>query len=174
MSGNLSTVEKSVEEILIDLMAEKVMFTGVHASLMTILQESPSTAHRSSQTTTEKRSKHRDDLANAKLIPSVLPDYIPPLAGMVSHDNIPCDFDYTLITTCLPKGIRAVGPQLGLFPDLKIIDFNLGDRKNYAMLAPHCYLTKTNRKKPKIVPQPWIKDIERSMIPNVMNIPHFG
>jgi hypothetical protein len=82
---------------------------------------------------TEKRSKHRDDLVNAKLIPSVLPDYIPPLAGVVSHDNVPRDFEYTLITAYLPKGIRAVGPQLGLIPDLKINDFNLGDRKNYAL-----------------------------------------
>jgi hypothetical protein len=111
---------------------------------------------------------------NAKLIPSVLPDYIPPLAGVVSHDNVPRDFEYTLITAYLPKGIRAVGPQLGLIPDLKISDFNLGDRKNYALLAPHRYLTKMTGKKPKIVPQPWIKEIVRSTILNVMKIPHFG
>jgi hypothetical protein len=29
-------------------------------------------------------------------------------------------------------------------------------------------------KKPKIVSQPWIKEITRSMILNVMKIPHFG
>jgi hypothetical protein len=29
-------------------------------------------------------------------------------------------------------------------------------------------------KKPKIVPQPWIKEIVRSTILNVMKIPHFG
>jgi hypothetical protein len=57
-----------------------------------------------------------------------------------------------LITVYLPKGIRAVGPQLGLIPDLKISDFNLGDRKNYVLLAPHRYLTKMTGKKPKIVP----------------------
>jgi hypothetical protein len=72
------------------------------------------------------------------------------------------------------KGIRAVGPQLGLIPALKISDFNLGDRKNYAMLAPHRYLTKMTGKKPKIVPQSWIKEIARSTILNVMKIPHFG
>jgi hypothetical protein len=41
------------------------------------------------------------------------------------------------------------------------------------MLAPHRYLTKTTRKKPKIVPQSWIKGIMRSTILNVMQIPHF-
>jgi hypothetical protein len=51
--------------------------------------------------------KHRDDLANVKLIPSILPDYIPPLAGAVSRDSVPRDFDYTVITAYLPKGIRS-------------------------------------------------------------------
>jgi len=58
----------------------------------------------------EKRSKHHDDLVNTKQILSILPDYIPPLAGVVSHDNVPHDFEYTLIMTYLPKGIHAVGP----------------------------------------------------------------
>jgi hypothetical protein len=99
-----------------------------------------------------------------------LPNYIPPLAGAVSRDSVPRDFEYTLITAYLPKGIRAVG----LIPALKINDFNLGDKKNYAMLAPHRYLAKTTRKKPKIVPLSWIKEIARSTILNVMKIPHFG
>jgi hypothetical protein len=43
MSGDLSAVEKSIEEILIDLMAEKVMSTGVQALSMRGLQASPST-----------------------------------------------------------------------------------------------------------------------------------
>jgi hypothetical protein len=96
------------------------------------------------------------------------------MSGAVSRDNVPCDFEYMLITAYILKGIRAVGPHLGLIPDLKISDFNLGDMKNYAMLAPHRYLTKTTGKKPNIVPYPWIKEIERSMILNVMKIPHFG
>jgi hypothetical protein len=54
------------------------------------------------------------------------------------------------------------------------VTFNLDDIKNYAMLAPHRYLMKMTGKKPKIVPQPWIKEIARSMILNVMKIPHFG
>jgi hypothetical protein len=56
---------------------------------------------------------------------------------------------------------------------LKINDFNLGDRKNYDMLAPHKYFTKTTGKKLKIIPQSWTMDITRSMILNVMKIPHF-
>jgi hypothetical protein len=47
MSGDLSAVEKSVEEILIDLMAEKVMSAGIQASSMGGLQASPSTGRRS-------------------------------------------------------------------------------------------------------------------------------
>jgi hypothetical protein len=176
MSGKCSAVEKSVEEILIDLMTEKVMYVGVQVSSTGILQASPSIGRRSepSRTTTEKRNKNHDDLANAKQIPSVLSDYILPLAGAVSHDNVLRDFEYTLITAYLPKGICAVRPQLGLIPTLKISDFNLGDKKNYVMLAPHRYLTNTTGKKPKIVPQPWKKEIARSTILNVMKIPHFG
>jgi hypothetical protein len=140
------------------------------------VQASPSTAHGSgpSRAATEKRTKHRDDLANAKLIPSILPDYIPPLAGVVSRDSVPRDFDYTVITAYLPKGIQAVRPQLERIPTLNISDYNLGDRKSYGMLAPHKYLTKTKGKKSKIIPQPWTMDIARSTVLNVMKIPHFG
>jgi hypothetical protein len=110
MSDEISTVEKSVEEILIDLMAEKVMSARVQASSMRGVQASPSTARgsRQSRAAAEKRTKHCDDLVNAKLIPSILPKYIPPLAGVVSCDSVPRDFDYTLITAYLSKGIRIV------------------------------------------------------------------
>jgi hypothetical protein len=66
MSDELSAVEKSVEEVLIDMMAERVMSTGVQASSTRGVQASPSTAHGSgpSRLTTEKRTKHKDDLAN--------------------------------------------------------------------------------------------------------------
>jgi hypothetical protein len=90
---------------------------------------------------------------NAKLIPPILSDYILSLAVIVSHDSVPRYFEYTLITAYLLKGIRVVGPQLGLIPDLKINDFNLGDRKNYVLLASHKYLTKTMGKNSKRVPQ---------------------
>jgi hypothetical protein len=109
-----------------------------------------------------------------KLIPSVFPDYIPPLVGAVSRDNVLWDFEYTLITAYLPKGICAVAPQLEQILMLKISDLNLGDRKNYGIPAPHKYLTKTTGKKSKIIPQPWTMDIARSKILNVMKIPHFG
>jgi hypothetical protein len=59
---------------------------------------------------------------------------------MVNRDKIPWDYEYILITTYIPKGIRVVGSQLGKIPSLKNNEFNLGDRKNYAMLAPHRYL----------------------------------
>jgi hypothetical protein len=50
MSDELSTSEKIVEEVLIDLMIERVMFeremsTSIQASSMRGLQASPSTAH---------------------------------------------------------------------------------------------------------------------------------
>jgi hypothetical protein len=165
-----------MEEILIDLMAEKVMSIGVQDSSTVGLQESPSNGHQygPSRTVTEKRSKHRDDLAIAKKTPSILLDYIPPLASAVSHDSVPRDFEYTLINAYLPKGIHIVGPHLGLILALKISDFNLDDRNNYVMLAPHRYLMKMTGKKPKIVPQLWIKEIVRSTILNVMKIPHFS
>jgi hypothetical protein len=176
MSSELSDVEKSVEEILIDLMAEKVMFARIQASSTRGVQDSPSTARVSGpfRAATEKRNKHRDDLANAKLIPSIMPDYISPLADAVSRDNVSRDFDYTLITVYFPKGIRTGKPQLDKILTLNINDFNLGDRKNYNMIAPHRYLTKSKGKKSKIIPQPWTMDIARSTILNVMKKPHFG
>jgi hypothetical protein len=54
MSGEHSALEKSVEEILVELMDERVMFIGIHASSTGGLQASPSTESRSSQTATEK------------------------------------------------------------------------------------------------------------------------
>jgi hypothetical protein len=42
------------------------------------------------------------------------------------------------------------------------------------MLAPHRYLTKTTGKKPRLVSQPWIKELAQSTVLNVMKIPHFG
>jgi hypothetical protein len=83
MSDEFSVVEKVLKEVLIDLMEERVMSIGVQASSTRGVQASSSTARgsRPSRVEDEKRTKHRDDLANAKLIPSVLPNYIPPLAS---------------------------------------------------------------------------------------------
>jgi hypothetical protein len=84
------------------------MSTGVQASSTRGLQSSPSTAHVSgpSRPLVEKRTKHKDDLENVKLIPSILPKYIPPLAGTVNHHSVPRDFEYTMVTLYLPKGIH--------------------------------------------------------------------
>jgi hypothetical protein len=88
-----------------------------------------------------------------------LPEYIPPLAGMVNHKSIPHDFEYMLITTYILKGIHVVGPQLRHILALKNNDFNLGDQKNYVILALHRYLMKMTRKKQHIVSQSWIKEL---------------
>jgi hypothetical protein len=45
MSDELNAAEKCVEEVLIDLMAEKVMSAGIQASSTRGVQASPSTAH---------------------------------------------------------------------------------------------------------------------------------
>jgi hypothetical protein len=91
MLDELSTVEKTLEEILIDLIAERVMSTGVQASLTRGVKASLLSARgsRPSRVADVKRTKHQDDLANAKLIPSILPDYIPPPANVVNNDRVP-------------------------------------------------------------------------------------
>jgi hypothetical protein len=176
MSGEPNDFEKSVEEVLRKLMADRPVSEGIQASSTRGLQASPSTGRRSTRINpvTEQRSKHHSDLANAKQIPSILPEYILPLAGTVNHDSIPHDFEYSVFTAYILKGIHIVGSQLGKIPLLKHNDFNLGDQKNYAMLAPHRYLMKTTRKKPHLIPQPWIKELAQSTILNVMKILHFG
>jgi hypothetical protein len=110
MLDEISATRKVVEYILIDLMAEKVMSTRIQGSSTRGVQASVSTAHGYglSYVMTEKRTKHRDDLANVKLIPSILLDYIPPLAGVVSRDSVSGDFDYIVIIVYLPKGIQLV------------------------------------------------------------------
>ena len=64
-----------------------------------------------------------------------------------------------LITVYILKGIHIVGPQLGYIPSFKKNNFNLRDRKNYLMLAPHRHMMNMTRKKPCIVSHPWIKEI---------------
>jgi hypothetical protein len=86
MSDEFSAAEESVREVLASLRAERVMSerglsTGLQASSMRGVQASPSTARAgTSQAGTERRTKHKDDMANAKLVPSILPTYIPPLS----------------------------------------------------------------------------------------------
>jgi hypothetical protein len=57
---------------------------------------------------------------------------------------------------------------------LNFSDFNLRDRNNHNMLAPHMYLTRMKGKKSRIIPQPWTMNLAQSIILNVMKIPHFG
>jgi hypothetical protein len=113
-------------------------------------------------------------MANVKHIPSILPEYIPPLYGVVNKNNIPRDYEYTMFIVYILKGIRIVESQLGQIPQPKNNEFNLGDQKNYTMLAPHRYLTKKTGKNPCLVSQPWIKELAQSTVPNVMKILHFG
>jgi hypothetical protein len=112
MSDELSAAEKIVEEVLIDLMTERVMSERdmsaiIQASSTRGLHASLSTDHvaGSSRPSLEKRTKHMDDLANAKMIPSILLDYIPPLVGALSRDSVPRDFKYSMVTRYLPKGV---------------------------------------------------------------------
>jgi hypothetical protein len=156
MSDELTTTEKVVEEVLIDLMTERVMLErgisiGVQESSTRGPQAPPSTAHTSpSQPTDEKQTKLRDDIANAKLIPCLLPTYLPPLSGAINHDSLPRDFEYTLITAYLSKGVHTV--SVDQYKLAAFSDFNLRDRKVYNMLSPHKYLTETKGKNYNIVP----------------------
>jgi hypothetical protein len=110
---------------------------GLQASSTRGTQASPSTARAgTSRAGAERRTKHKDDITNAKLVPSILPAYIPPLSGAINQDNIPRDFEYTLVTAYLPKGVRTYRADQDKVAALKFCDFNLGDRKAYNMLAP--------------------------------------
>jgi hypothetical protein len=169
MSDELNAIENYIEEVLIELMVDKVVSVGIQSSSTRGLQASLSTTRRSrpSRAAAEKRTKHQDDLANVKLIPSIL-------AGTVNCDSVPREFNYTLVTMYLPKGIHTGKPQLDKIMTLKINEFNLGDRKNFSMLTPHRYFNRNKGKNSRIIPQPWTMDLAQSTIPNMMKIPHFG
>jgi hypothetical protein len=177
MLDELSAAERVFEEVLIDLMTKRVMSmsTGIQESSMRGLPSSPFTARaRPSQPSNEKRSKHRDDLTNAKLIPSILPTYISPLSGVVNRDSVPRYFEYALVTAYLSKGICVVHANQDKIAALKFSDFNLGNRKVYNMLSLHKYLNKTKGNNSKIVPQSWTHNLTQSTLLNVMKILHFG
>jgi hypothetical protein len=180
MSDNLNTTEELVREILASLRTERVMsergmFTRVQASSSRGVVASPSTARAGpSRQMVEKRTKHRDEITNTKLILRILPSYIPPLKGEINHDSVPRDYDYPMITAYLPKGVRVVRTEQTKLVALNFCDFNLGDWKAYIMLASHKYLTMTKGKNSKIVPQQWKMNLTQSTLLNVMEIPHFG
>jgi hypothetical protein len=143
MSDELIELEESVTKVLLDLMIERVMLerrmsTRVQASSTGGVQASPSIAQEeTSQAGAERRTKHKDDIANAKLVPSILPAYIPPLSDEINRDSVPRDFEYTLVTAYLLKGVHTYRADQDKVTALKFCDFNLGDRKFYNMLAPY-------------------------------------
>jgi hypothetical protein len=108
------------------------------------------------------------------LILSIRPAYLPPLSSAINHESVPHEFEYALITTYLPKEVRAVRTDQDKLTVLKFSDFNLGDRKVYNMLVPHKYLTQTKGKNSKIIAQSWTQNLAQSTLLNVMKIPHFG
>jgi hypothetical protein len=125
------------------------------------VQASPSTSHGSkpSRPTIEKRTKHKDDLANAKLILTIFLDYILPLASAVTRDSVLRDFEYTMVTVYLMKGICTVRSQQDKIATLNFSEFNLRDRKNHSMLSMYKYLIKTKGKNSKIIPQLWTMNL---------------
>jgi hypothetical protein len=67
-------------------MDDRPISEGVQASLTRILQASHLTGRHSGHVNprNEQRGKYRGDLDNEKKIPLILPEYIPPLAGIVN------------------------------------------------------------------------------------------
>jgi hypothetical protein len=179
MSDELTTLEESFTEVLLDLMTERAMSerrmsTGVQELLMSRVKASLSTAQATtSRAGAERRTKNKEDIANIKLVPSILPAYIHPLSGEINRDNVPRDFEYTLVTAYLPKGVCTYHADQDKVTTLKFCDFNLGDRKVYNMLAPYKYLTRTKGKNSNLIPQQWTMNLAQSTLLNVMKIPHF-
>jgi hypothetical protein len=159
MSDEFITVEKVVENVMINLMTKRVMSmsAGVQASSTRMVQASSLTTCGvgPSQPSAEKRTKHKYDLANEKIIPTIFPDYIPPLADAVNPDSVPRDFEYTIVIVYLLKGIRTIRTDQDNITALKFNDFNLRDCKVYGMLTPYKYLTRTKGKNSNIIQHSW-------------------
>jgi hypothetical protein len=142
------------------VLSERRMSMGVQASSTRGVQASPSTARAgTSQARAERRTKHKDDIANAKLVPSILPAYIPPLSGELNRDSVSRYFEYTLVIAYLPKGVHTYCTDQDKVTALKFCDFNLGDRKVYSMLSPYNYFTRTKGKNSNLVPQQWMMNL---------------
>jgi hypothetical protein len=149
--------------------------TGVQTSSMRRFLTSSSTSQANPyQPVDNKRTKHRDNITNAKLILSILPTYMPPLNDTMNQDSVPSHFEYSLVTMYLLKGIHAVHADQEKIAMLKFRDFNLSDRKVYIILSPHKYLTRTKGNNSKIVPQSWTHNLTQSTLFNIMKILHFG
>jgi hypothetical protein len=122
----------------------------------------------------ERKTKHKDNIASAKLVPFIQPAYIHPLSGAINSDSVPRDFEYTLVTAYLLKGVCTYRIDQDKVIALKFCDFNLGDCKVYNMLALYKYLTITKRNNSKTIPHQWKMNLAQSTFLNVMKIPHFG
>jgi hypothetical protein len=105
MLSEPNELENYVEEFLKKLMVDRPISEGIQASSNRGLQYSPSTGHHFGHVNPviKQQSNHYGDLANEKKIPSTLPKYIPPLVGVVNHDSIHRDFEYSIFTTYIPK-----------------------------------------------------------------------
>jgi hypothetical protein len=159
MFDELSATEELVRELLASLriervMSERGMSTGVQASSLRGVEASPSTARDGTyRADAELRTKHRDGATNEKLVPTILPAYIPPLSGEINRESVPRGFEYTLVLAYLPKGVRTYYADQDNVTVLKFCDFNLGDCKAYSMLAPSKYLMRNKGWNSKIIPQ---------------------
>jgi hypothetical protein len=180
MSEKFTATEESIREVLTSLRAERVMSkrglsTGLQTSSTRGVKSSPLTARAgTSRVGAERRTKHKNDMASTKLVPFILPTYIPPLSGAINRDNAPREFEYTLVTAYLLKRVRAVCVDHNKIAALNFSDFNLGDHKVYNMLSRYKYRTRTKGKNSKIVPQQWTMNLTQSTLLNVMKIPHFS
>jgi hypothetical protein len=96
------------------------------------------------------------------------------MSGVINRDSVPRDFEYTLVTTYLPKGVCAVRVDHDKITALKFSDFNLEDRKVYSIVSPYKYLARTKGKNLNIVPQQWTMNLVQFTLLNVMKILHFS
>jgi hypothetical protein len=106
-------------------------------------------------------------------VTSILLAYIPPLSYDINRDSAPRDFEYTLVTAFLPKGVHTYRAYQDKVTALNFCDFNLGDHKFYSMLTSYKYLMRNKGKNSKPIPQQWMMNLTRSTFLNVMKILHF-
>jgi hypothetical protein len=100
------------------------MSTRFEESSMRGVKASPSTSQAGTyRAGTERRTKHKDDIANGKLVPSILLAYIPPISDEINRDNVPRYFEYTLVTAYLLKGVRTYHANQDKVTALKFCDF---------------------------------------------------
>jgi len=105
-------------------MTKRGVSTGIQASSRRGLSTSPFTAH-GDVPSRERWTKHKDDLANVKLILSILLAYLPSLSNAINRDSLPKDFEFALATAYLPKEVWAVHADQNKLVALKFSDSTL-------------------------------------------------